>query len=90
MEDIQRQIDMLPEDFLIPCDVEGTECDERFETLEQLQEHKHAEHRMFYLYECEECRTEYVCEYVAQQKVTIFVLITDFQERFRQACGYKA
>lgn len=64
MEDIQRQIDLLPDDLFVSCDVEGCECAERFETLEFLQEHKHTEHKMFYMYECEECRTEYVCEYI--------------------------
>lgn len=62
MEEVQRQIDMLPDVYDTRCDVEGCENDELFETLEELQEHKHNEHNMFYLYECEQCRTEYVCE----------------------------
>lgn len=71
MEAVQREIDALPQDLYIPCDLKGCRYTGKFETIEMLQEHKHEYHKLCYLYECEECRTEYVSEWVGGGSVIL-------------------
>lgn len=62
MEEVQRQVDLEPQDLLISCDVKGCDYNNKFETLELLEEHKHVYHKMCYCHKCDECRTQYVSE----------------------------